>query len=195
MPSDRSMTEIAQIVSDASCFEGGKNSVGAAWAYRHISTGQCVIKEESGRVAARELGVNAIFSDIAEIYAALVALESAPAEWHGQLLVDNEAAFRLFHTRVAWEGLPYRLASRFQCVVAKLGKYSVHQVVSHPSATSRKLGYQVGSCGKRRPVSSHHVACDKLCRKVARLWKEEESVLFHAPPALPKTINLSTPFF
>lgn len=154
------MGDVASAYSDGGTIKTNPAPAGV-WAFAHVDGDGVVVRAESGRLAAAFFGLPSVTSNLMEFYAALLAVESLPGGWRGELCTDNGCvAERVRNPAGNFRGVPSQLVARWRSVLSLLAVTPV-LLGSHPTKDELRQG--VGRDG--RPVSRFNVLCDAMCRE------------------------------
>ena len=104
-------------------------------------------------------------NNLTELLAAVLGMESMPANWDGTLYTDSQVTLYRVERRsprkkaARMNGIPSALVERLNAARNRLGNYSVILLGGHPTYSDLALGHRPDGL----PVSQHNVHTDKLC--------------------------------
>lgn len=141
----------------------GKNpsSIGGTWAWCLVDDDGQRTEYRSGVVTPELIGLPRVTNNFTELYAVLMALESLPFDWQGELLTDSRTTWIRLRYRAKMNGIPSEIVEWF------LDQKRIHPHVKpvliggHPTQKELRDGHRADGT----PVSVHNVFCDKLCRQ------------------------------
>lgn len=142
--------------------------VGATWAFCHVSEADELIGMECGYIMAHALGVDAISSPLAELYAGIRGLWPLPEGWDGTYYCDNESAIGRIFWNWACNGVPEFMIQQTRVLRARLPVKPPVLLGGHPSRADLERGTRAKD-GK--PVSKWNVLCDKKCRQLSEQYE------------------------
>jgi ribonuclease HI len=155
-----------KLFTDGGCSRKNPSPYGISWAYVAADENDTIIKQDSGAISTALCGKFKASNNLAEMIAAVKALEFAA---HTQvqkatLYSDSELTLNRIFKDYSKDGLPKNVTARLGTAVAKINKLDGVLVGGHPSKKELKAG--VGKKGL--PVSEYNVLCDKLCKEEAK---------------------------
>lgn len=173
------MTDIKALYTDGGLLSGNPSDIGGMWAWCGVDTiderplvkgklpggvnvEQEIVAHESGIVLAKPHFP--ITNNVAEMMAAIKALEATPVGWSGILYSDSEVTLGRLFRRNALNGLPSNVVQRLMRVLQRMGDVKGILLQGHPTKQDLRDGF-----GKKRgyPVSKHNVWCDLECNRLA----------------------------
>lgn len=188
---------ISRVYTDAGVFKPGLSGEGFTWAYCYVSDDDTLIRQECGVVLPADLGMNATENNLAETYAALMALQNLPDGAQVTFYLDNANALRRLTTTTTWNGVPDPVREGIACHLKRLGTIECVLLGGHPTAAELATGVRAKD-GK--PVSKWNVECDRLCNEAkkgsfspASLMGQTKVVSVTFPPALRLSEPLTAP--
>ena len=135
--------------------------IAGMWAFCHVDADDWRVREESGILEPRDVGMVPVTNHHTETYALLMALEALPDGWSGRVCSDSKNALRVFFGEGSLAKLPSLWRPRIGAVLRRLGKLEPLRLDGHPTKVQLKAGI-----GKRGgPVSQHNVRVDDLCTR------------------------------
>jgi ribonuclease HI len=158
--------QMLKLFTDGGCSRKNPSPYGISWAYVAVDENDTIIKQESGAITTESCGKYKASNNLAEMIAAVKALEYA-AQNNGDSVIlysDSELTLNRIFKDYSKDGLPNNVVSRLGTAVAKINKLSGILVGGHPSKKELKAG--IGKKGL--PVSKYNVLCDKLCKEEAK---------------------------
>lgn len=148
------------IYSDGSTIGPNPSPKGGAWAVVAINEDQ-VVWEKSGLLTPKSTGLPSITNNFAELYGALIGLESMEKGWSGTLFTDSLVTLQ--RLKKPWRkgnGIPEYMVERIFKVYKKLGEFNVALVYGHPTKQELQDGFKKGI-----PVSKWNVWVDEICKQ------------------------------
>lgn len=165
---------VTEVYTDGGLLSRNPSYLGGTWACRFLDRAGVIVGELSGVVIPIELRVREVTNNIAELVAALIALETVPDGWAGTLYTDSFVTqCRVSQGRELrrrrFKGVPERLVERVLAARGRLGGYQVVLLGGHPSREELATGQRMDGL----PCSVHNVWADRECRRLALEWKEK----------------------
>lgn len=137
------------------------SSVGGSWAHCTVKDGE-MICWSSGVITPEEAGLPTITNNLAELLAAVRALQECPDRWDGFLYTDSQVTYlRIAKTKrqAKLNGVPQWLQEQLFEAKERLGGYQVRLLAGHPEDRHLKVGVN----DRGFSVSKHNVWCDLRC--------------------------------
>lgn len=179
-----SYSNIAAVYTDGGVISKNPSEIGGTWAYRFVDKDGNVIETKSGIVFPNQFGMDALTNNFTEFYAMLMAYESLPEHWYGDVFSDSEITLgRFFHS---WkhEGIPVELITR--AILAKRTRTARQYTLlaGHPSKADLAAGTRIKRKSSHMTdeypvafyVSEHNKACDEECNAVAHRYLDSISM-------------------
>lgn len=150
---------------DGGCLSAHPSKLGGTWAWVQVNDAGERLGFKSGVILPGDYGVESVSNNLAEMVAAIEALESVDPGWNGKLYTDsNITRIRLVYPKAKMNGIPPALQDRLRALRSTLGAFHVELIAGHPTIADLARGKN----GDGQPVSSHNVFCDDLCGVQAR---------------------------
>ena len=145
----------------------GKNPSrdGGSWAFV-FTYGNVLIGEASGLIRPEMCGLPTVTCNVAELWAAVEAMESLPDGWHGEILTDSsitKGRICPFKKKPSYANVPPDLKARLLIAKARLGKFKATLIAGHPTDADLASGR---SAENGNPVSLWNVRCDLECQRI-----------------------------
>jgi len=158
--------EPTSIFCDGGVIRINPSPEGGTWAWIWVDEEGNSLREESGILHANKDGYGErISNNVAELEAAVRALESVPRDWRGTLYTDSQVTLLRITTSLSFAGVPEELVQR--CLDVRTPRhYEVVLLSGHPTQAQLLAG--IGKGG--RPVSAWNCRCDALCGLEARKY-------------------------
>lgn len=153
---------ICSIFCDGGVVNVNPSPIGGTWAWVAVD-GLVSLSKASGIITPKEMGLHTISNNLAELYAAVMALEATP-EFAGTLYTDSKITMHRLLESTSFKGIPLPLRKR--CVdLRRERKWTICLVAGHPTKEELAVGYS-----KRNdlPVSPWNVMVDRMCQEAAR---------------------------
>lgn len=144
---------------DGGVYGPNPSPIGGAWAFLERRNG-VTTNEQSGPLRPGVAGnPSTITNNLAELYAAVMALEAAPDGWEGTLWTDSEVTIHRVRrgSKAAFKGVPKYLCEALTRVKARLGDYTVSFVRGHSG----------------NPFNEW---CDEMCNRAMQCFAVEEKI-------------------
>lgn len=172
---DRPTNEPMAIYSDGGVIRINPSPEGGTWAWVWVDENGESLREESGFIPTGSTYGDRISNNVAELEAAVRALESVPRGWDGTLYTDSQITLLRVTTSLSFAGVPEELVQR--CLnVRTPRRYEVVLLSGHPTREQLRVG--IGKGG--RPVSIWNCRCDALCGLEARKYLNGDAPVY--PP-------------
>jgi ribonuclease HI len=163
----------ASVYADGGVLEPRGCSAGSfAW----IATNAAgeMIHAESGLIEANDY-IPLVTNNQTEFLALLRALESMPDGWNGRVCSDSGITLGRFGQGWRLKNIPPSWCIRLGAVLRRLDlkpeNFILHK--GHPTAADLALGRgQRERSGRWYPVNIHQEACDKMCGKMLRRYRD-----------------------
>jgi ribonuclease HI len=155
------------LFSDGGCIGPNPSPLGGTFAWCFV-WGTREHECDSGIILPEQFGMKTISNNVAELVAAVSALEYVVKAWPGTLYTDSRITLLRLTTSNKFNGVPDNLRER--CLHLRQGrKYNVVLLGGHPSISEIKNGRNK----KGRLVSKWNVKCDERCQLLARRFIDE----------------------
>lgn len=150
---------------DGGCIVKNPSSLGGSWAWCLVDQKGEILEYDSGIIKPQDFGLDKITNNLAELYAALQAIDAQPKGWHGLLYSDSLVTIYRLSSSIRFNGIPKLL--REKCLNLRRNKlWTPMHIAGHPTKADLEAGYNV----KGLPVSIHNQWCDTECRRQANLF-------------------------
>lgn len=173
-PSPDIMQDVVAVYTDGGVIRRNPSPYGGTWAWIGVNglndpvagaSGVLpapvdILDPYTGVVSSKPVGNN-----VAEFLAVVEALEALPRGWSGYVYSDSEITLRRIFgdPPAAWRYLPAEVAKRCYRALCKLSHIVPVLVSGHPNKAELAAGHTLD--GRKRLVSAHNVAADRLCRQ------------------------------
>lgn len=155
------------IYTDGGLLSRNPSSLGCTCAFVAVEEDR-VIEEMAWRIVPREIGMEDVSSNIAELLAVIFALRWVGTEqpgWAGLLHTDSEVtATRLRRLSCGLQpkftGVPSAVQRWLRHAIGRVGNFGIVEIAGHPTKAELEAGKDKKA---GLPVSKWNVRCDKLC--------------------------------
>ena len=143
------------VFCDGSTINANPSTLGGAFAWCHVVAGERIV-EAMGIIPIGWCGLSAITNNVAELVAAVEAVEALPSGMPCVLYSDSQVTLRRFNYGKGWKGVPDPLRWRVEAIRDRV--YRVRVLAGHP--TRKQLVNGRGRKGML--VSVHNYWADRL---------------------------------
>ncbi|HEX5270465.1 MAG TPA: RNase H family protein [Gemmataceae bacterium] len=164
------MAKIIEVYTDGGCIGPNPSTSGGTWAWCTVGEDGARVRHDSGVITPEEIGLPVVTNNVAELAAAVNAMEWLPYEWAGTICTDSRCTMLRLSKALAGSkqaklnGVPAKLVGRLAAAKARLGACRVVLLGGHPT----RLDLARGRTCAGAPVSHHNAFVDRLCREQAR---------------------------
>ena len=156
--------------TDGGCIKKNPSALGGTWSWCLVDKNGKRLDCAAGIITPKDIGLPTVSNNVAELYATLMALESAPKGWAGILYTDSKVTLLRLTTSDKFNGVP--LVLRDKCLrLRRWRQWSVVLLGGHPSKSDLEVGYD----HRGLPVSRHNQFCDDRCRSMAERFLNKET--------------------
>lgn len=164
------------LYTDGGLISKSPSALGGTWAWVRVIDG-CEVVHSSGVVTPADLGLKHVSSNVTELLAAVIALESVEETWTGVLWTDSLVTLCRLQGSEKFTGVPEELRRRCRTQRIRRGKdredvarFEVKLLGGHPSKRDLFRGRRLKD---GLPVSKWNVLCDNLCCEEARRFLDK----------------------
>lgn len=150
--------------ADGSTIGPNPSTIGGSYAWCHVVNGERVL-EGQGVIPAGWLGMKTISNNVAELVAAVEALEWLERRQQCVLWSDSRVTLTRLNHSDCWSGIPDEL--RWRALEMRERVFRIKLLAGHP--TRRQLA--TGKGRKGRPVSIHNVWCDRVASETGEAYR------------------------
>lgn len=179
------MTERYSLFCDGGCIRKNPSPIGGSWAFVVVDSEGCLLREHSGVIDAKLLGVGGYCTNnVSELYALCYGILDLPAVWWTDAIVDiysdSECTLGRIFLHQSLNGVPPWLVTMVRNVREHLKKlrFTYTLVAGHPNRAELELGKTIERRNKQGkitqiggvPVSKWNCFCDSLCTAAGEVY-------------------------
>ena len=159
----------ARVYVDGGCVKSNPSRIGGTWAVVALRPED--IQDDphwtaSGSVTPAQIGMETVSNNVAELIAAIEALERLPDKWTGTLYTDSKVTMlRLTVPGTKMNGVPLAIEERLKKALLRTPLLQSQVVLLNGHPTKKELESGIGKRGL--PTSKWNVLADSLCGEEA----------------------------
>lgn len=157
---------IVAVFSDGGVIGQNPSKLAGTWASCLVDEHEDRVREVSGVVRPRDIGVAAVTNNHSEFYALLRGLEEVPDGWEGIACSDSAVTLGRFFSGWKLTGIPPDWVHRMVVLLQRMGPVQPLLVNGHPT----KLELLNGQGVRGKPVSRFNVWCDLEARRQGQMF-------------------------
>jgi ribonuclease HI len=160
-----------RLYTDGGVVKVNPSPIGGTWAWvltQDDGEGEGIVRCASGLILPAECDGASVSNNVAELRAALEALEAMPGYWRGTLLSDSQITLGRIFKGWPLKGVPLDLYRRLHRIQLRLREdLQVEPVLLQGHPTKADLARGIGA-KRGYPVSKFNKWCDEACQEQAR---------------------------